>query len=175
MAKRVPVEYIERRVLEIRSVKVILGPDLAELYGVTTRRLNEQVRRNQNRFPEDFAFELTQEEKGEVVAKCDHLANLRFSPHLPLAFTEHGAIMAANVLNSEQATEMSVFVVRAFVKLRGILSSQVEMLRKLEKLEDKVGEHDEALRSIVEAIRQLMAAPAKTPQIGFDADNQNDE
>ncbi len=79
MAKRVPVEYIERRVLEIRSVKVILGPDLAELYGVTTRRLNEQVRRNQNRFPEDFAFELTQEEKGEVVAKCDHLANLRFS------------------------------------------------------------------------------------------------
>lgn len=171
MVKRdlVPAKYVERRILSIRGINVIIGPDLAELYGVTTRRLNEQVRRNRERFPEDFVFELSQDEKAEVVAKCDHLANLRFSPHLPLAFTEHGAIMAANVLNSQRAVEMSVFVVRAFVRLRGILSSQIEMLRKLEELEDKVGEHDEALRSIVEAIRQLMAPPERLTKIGFTA------
>ena len=96
MAELVPVEYIERRIVELRGAKVIIGPDLAELYGVATRRLNEQVRRNSERFPEDFVFQLTQEEKEEVVANYDHLANLRFSPHLPLAFTEHGAMMAAN-------------------------------------------------------------------------------
>ena len=172
MAELVPVEYVERRILELRGVKVIIGPDLAELYGVATRRLNEQVRRNRDRFPEDFVFQLTQEEKGEVVANCDHLANLRFSPHLPLAFTEHGAMMAANVLSSQRAVEISVFVVRAFVKLRAILSSQVEMLRKLEELEDKVGEHDEALRSIVAAIRELMAPGPRAPKIGFDAETR---
>jgi len=169
VAEVIPVEYVEKRILELRGVKAIMGPDLAELYGVTTRRLNEQVRRNRDRFPEDFAFQLSQEEKEKVVANCDHLANLRFSPYLPYAFTEHGAIMAANVLNSKRAIEMSVFVVRAFVRLRGILSSQVEMLRKLEELEDKVGEHDEALRSIVAAIRQLMAPAPRTPRIGFDS------
>ena len=168
MTKLVPVEYVERRILYLRGVKVIIGPDLAELYGVSTRRLNEQVRRNRERFPDDFVFELSQDEKDKVVAKCDHLANLRFSPYLPLAFTEHGAIMAANVLNSKRAVDMSVFVVRAFVKLREMLSAHAEMLRKLEDLEDRVGEHDEALRSIVEAIRQLMAPPARTPRIGFD-------
>ena len=106
-----------------------------------------------------------------MVAKCDHLVNLRFSPHLPYAFTEHGAMMAANVLNSPRATQMSVFVVRAFVKLRGILSSQVEMLRKLEELDDKVGEHDEALRAIVAAIKRLASPDPRTPKIGFDAED----
>lgn len=95
MAEVIPVEYVEKRILELRGVKAIIGPDLAELYGVTTRRLNEQVRRNRDRFPEDFAFQLSQEEKEKVVANCDHLANLRFSPYLPYAFTEHRAIMAA--------------------------------------------------------------------------------
>lgn len=165
----VPAEYVERRILELRGMNVIIGPDLAELYGVTSRRLNEQIRRNRERFPEDFVFQLTQEEKEEVVAKCDHLANLRFSPHLPLAFTEHGAIMAANVLNSQRAIEMSVFIVRAFLRLRAMISSQVEMLRKLEELEERVGEHDEAIRSIIEAIRQLVTPPQRTPRIGFEA------
>jgi len=105
----------------------------------------------------------------EVVADCDHLANLRFSPYLPLAFTEHGVMMAANVPSSQRAIEMSLFVVRVFVKFRGILSSQIEMLRKLEELEDRVGEHDETLRSIVEAIRQLMAPTPRTSEIGFEA------
>jgi hypothetical protein len=169
----VPVEFVERRILSIRGLNVIIDADLAELYGVETRSLNQAVRRNADRFPEDFAFRLT----------IDEFANLRSQTVIsswggrrtpPNAFTEHGAIMAANVLRSERAIEMSVFVVRAFVKLRGMLASQVEMLRKLEELEDKVGEHDEALRSILEAIRQLMAPDRKTPRIGFEVDEQTE-
>ena len=164
----VPLEHIERTILELRGQRVILDADLAKLYGVTTRRLNEQVRRNIERFPEDFMFQLTKEEKDEVVAKCDHLAKLKYSPHLPLAFTEHGAIMAANVLNSQRAIDVSVFVVRAFVRLREILAAHAQLSRKLDELERKVGEHDEAIRSLIAAIRQLMVPPKeKTRPIGF--------
>ena len=131
--------------------------------------MNQAVRRHRDRFPEDFLIQLSADEKQKVVTDCDHLANLRFSPYLPLAYTEYGAIMVANVLRSERAIEMSVFVVRAFVRLRSLLSTQVEMLRKLEELEDKVGEHDEALRMILAAIRQLMAPDPKIPRIGFEA------
>ncbi len=97
---------------------MILDTDLAKLYGVTTKRLNEQVKRNRERFPEDFMFQLTPEERSEVVANCDHLSKLKFSPVLPCAFTEHGAIMAASILNTPRAIETSVLVVRAFVRLR---------------------------------------------------------
>jgi phage regulator Rha-like protein len=171
VAKRalVPTEYVERRICEIRGIKVILDSDLAELYGVETRALNQAVRRNIDRFPDDFAFRLSTKEFANLRSQIVTSSwGGRRTP--PYAFTEHGAIMAANVLRSERAIEMSVFVVRAFVRLRRMLSSQAEMLRKLEELEDKVGEHDEALRSIVEAIRQLMAPPPRTPQIGFEAE-----
>ena len=97
--------------------------DLAELYGVSTKRLNEQVKRNRDRFPGDFMFRLTAKEKAEVVANCDHLTKLKFSPNEPFAFTEHGAIMAANILNSKRAIDMGLLVVRAFVKLRQLLST----------------------------------------------------
>src|SRR3974390_3316747 len=113
----------------------MLDSDLAELYGVETKRLNEQVRRNLNRFPSDFMFQLTETEKSEVVANCDHLARLKFSPHLPSAFTEHGALMLANVLNSKRAAQTSVQVVRAFVRLRQILASNAGLARKLAALE----------------------------------------
>ena len=170
MAELVPVEYVERRILSIRGQNVIIDADLAELYGVETRRLNEQVKRNRERFPDDFVFQLTREEF-EALRSQSAISNAgrggRRTP--PYAFTEHGALMAANVLRSERAIEMSVFVVRAFVQLRGMLSSQTEMLRKLEELEDKVGEHDDALRSIVEAVRQLMAPASRPPRIGFEA------
>jgi len=166
----VPAEFAERRIILIRAQNVIIDADLAQLYGVETRRLNEQVKRNKARFPEDFMFQLTQEEfdnlrSQSAISSAGHGGRRS----LPYAFTEHGALMAANVLHSERAIEMSVFVVRAFVRLRVILSSQVEMLRKLEELEDKVGEHDEALRSIVAAIRQLMAPAPRTPKIGFES------
>src|ERR1039457_2791190 len=103
----VPVERIEKAILSIRGEKVMLDSDLADLYGVTTKVLNQAVKRNASRFPTDFMFQLTEAEKNEVVTNCDHLARLKFSPHLPYAFTEHGALMLANVLNSERAAQTS--------------------------------------------------------------------
>lgn len=132
-----PTLHIENRILMIRGQKVMIDADLATLYGVPTKRLNEQVKRNAERFPADFMFQLTPDEKVEVVANCDHLAKLKFSKALPFAFTEHGAIQAANVLNSAQAVEMGVYVVRAFVRLREVLSSSRELAAKLDALEQK--------------------------------------
>lgn len=109
----IPSARIERAILMIRGHKVMLDADLAYLYGVTTKRLNEQVKRNRKRFPNDFMFQLTPREKAEVVAICDHLSSLKFSPALAYAFTEHGAIMLASVLNSRTAAQVSIQVVRA--------------------------------------------------------------
>ena len=154
---------IGQRILLIRGQRVMLDADLAGLYGVSTKRLNEQVRRNRDRFPDDFMFQLTTNEKAEVVANCDHLAKLRFSPVLPNAFTEHGAIMVASVLNTQRAIQVSVFVVRAFVKLREMLSTHKELAHKLAVLERKMENHDESIRSLVAAIRQLMAPQEPEP------------
>lgn len=165
----VPPETIERRILLIRGEKVILDSDLAALYGVKTKRLNEQVRRNSDRFPRDFLFQLTPEEAIEVVANCDHLGNLKYSKTLPNVFTEHGAIMAASVLNTPRAVEMSVFVVRAFVRLRNLLATHKELAEKLAELERKLASHDEQILAIVNAIKRLMApaTPAERRRIGF--------
>jgi hypothetical protein len=163
------VEEIEPRILLLRGQKVMLDADLAPLYGTTTKKLNQAVKRNAQRFPEDFMFRLTEEEKLEVVTNCDHLQKLRFSPTLPFAFTEHGAIMAASVLNSPRAIEVSVLVVRTFVKLRQIISTHKELAHKLAELERTVGGHDQAIRSLVGAIRKLMAPSPrrKKGKIGF--------
>jgi phage regulator Rha-like protein len=121
-----------------------------------------------NAIAADFMFQLTTKEKAEVVANCDHLAKLKFSPVLPNAFTEHGAIMVASVLNTQRAIQVSVFVVRAFVKLREMLSTHKELAHKLAALERKLQNHDESIRSLVVAIRQLMAPPEpKKRPIGF--------
>jgi hypothetical protein len=157
----VPAERIESRILLIRGEKVILDFDLAALYGVTTRRLNEQVRRNRNRFPGDFMFQLTDEERLQVVAICDHLSNIKYSNVFPHAFTEHGAIMAASVLNTARAVEMSVFVVRAFVRLRAFIAIHKELAEKLAELERKLASHDEQIVAIIDAIKCLMAPPAR--------------
>ena len=117
---------IEPLILVLRGKRVILDADLARLYGVTTKRLNEQVHRNESRFPQDFVFRLTEEEKTEVVANCDHRRKLKYSRWLPNAFTEHGAIMAANVLSSTRAIEVSVLVVRAFVRMRDLMALRKE-------------------------------------------------
>ena len=164
----IPDERIEKTILLIRGHKVILDADLAQLYGVTTKRLNQQVKRNSNRFPEDFMFRLSQKEKDEVVANCNHLSCLRFSTALPHAFTEHGAIMVASVLNTPRAIESSIFVVRAFVRLRQILATHKELSRKLVDLEQRIESHDEQIQAIFEVIRQLMAPPdKKVKKIGF--------
>jgi len=119
----VPLERMQQAILLIRGQREMLDADLAQLYGVSPKRLNEQVKRNRDRFPKDFMFQLRAEEKTEVVAKCGHLAILKFSPTHPYAFTEHGAIMLAAVLNTPRAIEVSVFVVRAFIRLREILTT----------------------------------------------------
>ncbi len=167
----VRVEQIESRILVLRNEKVILDADLAALYGVPTKALNQAVKRNQDRFPDDFLFQLTAREKEEVVTNCDHLERLKYSPTLPYAFTEHGAIMAASVLNSPRAVEVSVYVVRAFVRLRKWLDSQGELAAKLQELDRKVARHDDSIRVLVAAIRKLMAPPpsksSKRRPIGF--------
>lgn len=135
----------------------MLDADLADLYGVTTKRLNEQVKRNQERFPPDFMFRLTVEEKAEVVAQCDHLQRLKFSSALPHAFTEHGALMLASVLNSPAAIEVSIQIVRVFIRLREAIRSHRELRRRLEALEQKYGAQDSQIQEIFAAIRGLMA------------------
>lgn len=161
----VPMERIERAILFIRGEKVMLDLDLAEIYGVTTGALNQAVKRNLGRFPPDFMFQLTEKEKAEVITNCDNLARLKFSPHLPSAFTEHGALMLANVLNSERAAQTCVQVVRVFVRLRQMLASNTELARKLAALEQK---YDAQFKVVFDAIRQLMAPPAKPKrEIGF--------
>ncbi|MDF9826219.1 hypothetical protein M2447_000295 [Ereboglobus sp. PH5-10] len=165
----IPVEHVQSRILVLRGQRVIIDRNLARLYGVTTKRLNEQVKRNQRRFPEDFVFQLTKAEKAEVVAKCDHLGNLRFSNTLPYAFTEHGAIQAANVINSATAEEMGVMVVRAFIQLRQMMVNHKALTAKLAELDARLGEHDEQIASLVEAIRKLTMpdGPLHKRKIGF--------
>jgi hypothetical protein len=160
-------------VREGRGQKVMVDADLAELYGVSTKRLNEQVRRNASRFPADFMFQLTAAEKAEVVANCDHLARLKFSPTLPSAFTEHGALMAASVLNTTRAVEVSVYIVRAFVQLRELIASNKDLARRLDELEARIGKkldsHDQAIVGLINAMRELMKPPepAAKRKIGF--------
>jgi len=169
MAEQVPAESIERRIVMIRGMRVILDGDLAELYGVETRTLNQAVRRNVKRFPADFMIQLTREEKDRLIAEWARLASLRFSPYLPLAYTEYGAIMAANALYSQRAIDMSISLVRAFVQLKVMVAPHAEMLRQLQDLEDKLGEKDAGLRALVEATRQLMVWPPMPPETGSNA------
>jgi hypothetical protein len=165
----VPAGKIENRILLIRGHKVIIDADLAEFYGVPTKRLNEQVKRNTNRFPADFMFQLSSEEKAKVVANCDHLEKLKYSKALPYAFTEHGAIMAASVLNSPRAIEVSVFIVRAFIKLRQIIAGQKELQRKISQIERRLTDHDEQIIELVDLIKQLLnpKPPPNKRRIGF--------
>jgi hypothetical protein len=170
----IPLERIERSILPIRGVKVILDADLAHLYGVSTKVFNQAVKHKKQRFPDDFTFRLTKEEKCEVVTNCDHLHRLRYSPVLPVAFTEHGAVMAATVLDSNRAIKLSLFVVRAFLKFREMLGTQKEFARKLSELEKKLAEHDKKLSVLFEAIRELMQPTPVPPKrrIGFAASKE---
>lgn len=170
----VPTELIQSRILVLRGVRVVLDRDLAQLYGVSTKQLNQQIKRNARKFLDDFMFKLSAEEKAEVVTKCDYLRALKYSPVLPHAFTEHGVLQAANVLNSDTATEMSVHVVRAFVRLRQLIVNHKALATKLAELDARVGAHDEQLAALVAAIRQLTAPDAPTHQrkIGFHKGNR---
>ncbi|MGC1388136.1 MAG: ORF6N domain-containing protein [Steroidobacteraceae bacterium] len=204
MRKSVAPEQIASAIVILRGQRVLQDSELAALYGVTTKRFNQQVRRNRKRFPADFMFQLTAEETGslrsqfatlktsggqrrtyspyveETSSLRSQIATLktgrgRHRKYLPYVFTEHGAIMAATILNSTRAIDMSVYVVRAFVQLREMLASNKELARRFAQLESRLDKklttHDEAIAAILSAIRELMRPPApKGRPIGFTAD-----
>src|SRR6202167_275136 len=152
-----PTVAVESRILFVRHHRVILDADIAKLYGVPVKRLNEQVKRNQERFPSDFMFQLTEKEhaalRSQIATSKKSRGGRRYTPY---AFTEHGAIMAATVLNSERAVQMSVFVVRAFVRLRELLAANRQLAAKIYELETRLDSHDSAIWDLIKAIRQLM-------------------
>jgi ORF6N domain len=160
---------VESRILLLRHQRVILDTDIAELYGVPVKVLNQQVKRNRERFPADFVFRLTSKEdevlRSQVVTSKQGRGGRRYAPY---AFTEHGAIMAATVLNSERAVQMSVFVVRAFVRLREMLATNRKLAGKIDELENRLDTHDSAIQDLIEAIKELMK-PEDPPRksIGF--------
>lgn len=173
----VPLEHIQARILVLRGVRVILDADLAALYGVPTKRLNEQVKRNIRRFPEDFMFQLSRDEAEGLLRSRSQFATLKRGQnikYLPYAFTEHGAVQAANVLNSEIAIAMGVQVVRAFNQLRRMFADHRTLAAKLSELERRVGGHDHQLAAVIHAIRQLAAGDTARPRrkIGFHQGNR---
>ena len=172
-APPVPVEAIAARIVLVRGQKVLLDADLAALYGVETRRLNEQVRRNVDRFPADFMFSLTTTEFSALMSQIATSNGGRGGRRkLPMAFTEHGALMAATVLNSPRARDVAIYVVRAFVQLRDMLASNEELARQLKelerRLEGKLQHQDQTIVRILDAIHRLMNPTGpKKRQIGF--------
>jgi phage regulator Rha-like protein len=176
MKEIIPQEIIENRIYLIRGHKVMLDKDLARLYSVPTKRLNEQVKRNLKRFPGDFMFQLTLEEalrlQFGISNSRSQFATLKQGQnikYLPRAFTEQGVAMLSSVINSEKAIQVNIAIMRAFVKLRKILSTHKKLAQKLNELETKVAKHDTDIGLIFEAIRQLMASPPEKPRrmIGF--------
>ncbi|MGD0456168.1 MAG: ORF6N domain-containing protein [Terriglobia bacterium] len=168
----VPLERIESRIFVLRGHRVMLDRDLAGLYGVATRVLNQAVKRNKDRFPEDFMFRLTKEESSLVLASRSQTVtlkrgqNIKYAPHV---FTEHGAVMLANVLRSRVAIRASIQVVRAFVHLRQMLARHDDLARKIDAIERRVGKHDVELQEVLRILRKLLEpppVPAKRP-LGF--------
>lgn len=168
----IPLEAIESRIFVLRGHRVMLDRDLAGLYGVETRALNQAVKRNADRFPDDFMFKLTLEEAKAVLALRSQFVTLKRGEHLkyaPYVFTGHGAVMLANVLKSPVAVRAGIQVVRAFVRLRQMLATNEDLARKIEAIERKVGKHDSDLESILRILKQLLVPPppAEKRPIGF--------
>jgi len=176
MKELIPEELIGHKIFLLRNQKVMLSIHLAKLYGVQTKALMQAVKRNNERFPEDFMFQLTPEEAQSSRSQFVTLNNKDFKrgknlKYLPYAFTEQGVAMLSSVLHSKRAVQINIAIMRAFVKLRQILSNNKELAHKLEELERNVSKHDENIRNIFEAIRQLMAPPEKLKRrIGFHMD-----
>jgi hypothetical protein len=164
----IPDEVIINKIYVIRGQKVMIDSDIAELYGVTTKRLNEQVKRNRNRFPFNFMFELTKEEKNQLVANCDHLKKLKFSPVSPKVFTEHGILMLSSVLNSELAVKMSVQIIETFVQLRKLANNYDDIMYKINEMESR---NNEQFSEIYEVLQRLFSKPEEQArkEIGYKA------
>ncbi|MBI5675055.1 MAG: ORF6N domain-containing protein [Nitrospirae bacterium] len=169
MKELIPVEIIEQKIYLIRGQKVMLSMHLAELYGVETRALNQAVKRNIHRFPEDFMFQISESEVEQLVSQNVIPHKKYFGGSSPYAFTEQGVAMLSSILNSEQAIKINIAIMRAFVKLRELLSTNKELAHKLTLLENRIEKHDGEIKAIFNAIRQLMI-PTETPKkkpIGF--------
>jgi len=150
---------IQKKIQFIRNMQIMIDRDIAELFDVETKRLNEQVKRNIERFPEEFCFQLTDKEKAEVVAKCDHLQKLKFSPNLPYAFTEQGVAMLSAVIRSETAVKMSIQIMKAFVKMRHFFIENAQIFSRIERVEQKQIETDSKLEQIFSAIENKQIKP----------------
>jgi phage regulator Rha-like protein len=168
----IPDERIERAILLIRGHKMMLDSDLAEMYGVETGQLVRQIKRNTLRFPGDFAFQMTPQEFSDLKCQSGISSSWGGRRTPPWAFTEQGVAMLSSVLHSRRAIEVNIAIMRAFVRLREIMSTHKDLAAKLEKLERKLGEHDDHFQVVFDAIRKLMAPPppaAKKGRIGFHA------
>ncbi len=156
LSVKIPAEIILNKIIEMRDKKVMVDTDLAELYGVTTKRLNEQVKRNIKRFPEDFMFQITKDEKDSLISQFEHLNKLKFSSALPYAFTEHGAVMLASVLNSDKAIEVNIQIVRVFTEIRELLASNLNLRLEVEKIKKKVDHQDKNIEVIFRYFDELL-------------------
>ncbi len=153
MGNPIPVEFIEKRIFYLRNEKVMIDRHLAEMYGVDTRTLNQAVKRNIKRFPREFMFQLSREERDEVITICEDLESLKFARTMPFAFTEHGLAMLSSVLNSDRAIQVNIQIIKAFVRLRQMLAGHKELQKKIEAIEEK---YDKQFRIVFEAIKQLL-------------------
>ena len=170
MTAIVPIEVITEKIFEIRRQKVMIDVDLARLYGVATKVLNQAVKRNIGRFPDDFMFQLTKEERNELVTNCDRLTNLKHSSAMPNAFTEGGVAMLSSVLNSDTAIQINVQIVRAFIHLKQMLSDNDALRYAVEGLERRVGKNERDIQIAIGAIQQILNPPLpkkKKVKIGF--------
>lgn len=166
----IPDEVVIHKIYYIRGQKVMIDTDLADLYGVPTKRLNEQVKRNIQRFPEDFMFQLTKDEKNWLVEKNTDLNKLKFSSNLPLAFTEHGAVMLASVLNSQRAIEVNLQIVRVFIKMRELILSHKDLLIEMEEIRKKVANQEDKIELVFDYLTQFIIKqeqPKPLKSIGF--------
>ena len=172
------IEIIENRIFTIRGQKVMIDRDLAELYEVKTMVLNQAVKRNKSRFPDDFMFKLTRDELNELITNCDRFQTLKHSPTTPNVFTEQGVSMLSSVLNSDRAISINIEIIRAFVRLRqyaliqNSTSREIDELRKMlmlhiENTDKKFSEHDETINQIIRVLNNLIETPRQTKQIGF--------
>jgi len=170
MSELIPNISVERKIFIIRGMKVMLDTDLAEMYGIPTKRLKEQVKRNIKRFPTDFMFQITKEEAEILRSQTAtlRLGHGKHSKYLSSAFTEQGVAMLSTVLNSERAILVNIEIIRAFVRLRQVLATHKDLARKLEALEKRVGAQDTKIQAVFDAIRELMKTPEKPKRkIGF--------
>ena len=169
----IPDESIMNKILFIRGINVMIDSDLAELFDVSTKRLNEQVKRNIKRFPEDFMFQLTEDEKEKVVAICDHLDKLRFSHFLPNVFTEHGTVMLASILNSDRAIHVNIRIVRIFNRMREMLVINKDTVLEIESINTQLSDHEDKILLVFEYLKQFEKAKEEEakfknrPHVGF--------